>query len=287
MSELLQNADDNKYSEGTIPEVVISLFTNDSTLQLQCNETGFEKTQVEALCRSAHSSKTRDPPTIGEKGIGFKSVFKVATVATIRSKAYSFEFDTRKLGDYGMIVPTWVPKYPNPKVSDGTLLTLRLKKGWDRKALDLELKSFDFACLLFTRNLSRIKISIDGDVTEKSITKGSLPQYTGHVMAISTKSASKTRKADQYILVQHTVDGMLWEEKRASADKSEIILAFPVRDGMPWLENQRTYAYLPIRDLGFEVCLPISLTRHELRADQTVSHSRGLHPDDQQGRHRS
>jgi hypothetical protein len=52
VSELLQNADDNKYPPGATPEAVISLFNDRSEFQFECNEAGFEETNVEALCRS-------------------------------------------------------------------------------------------------------------------------------------------------------------------------------------------------------------------------------------------
>jgi hypothetical protein len=50
------------------------------------------------------------------------------------------------------------------------------------------------------------------------------------------------------------------ETKRPRVKEREIILAFPYRDDGPVIEEQQTFAYLPIKDFGFKVGLLISLT---------------------------
>ena len=55
---------------------------------------------VAAICglgSSSKKSKKRPEDSIiyvGEKGIGFKSVFRVADVVWVSSRAYSFKFDS-------------------------------------------------------------------------------------------------------------------------------------------------------------------------------------------------
>ncbi|KAK4647378.1 uncharacterized protein QC761_0000340 [Podospora bellae-mahoneyi] len=72
---------------------------------------GFKKKNVRAICSAAESSKNVLPQKayagerrlIGEKGLRFKSVFKVASSVWIRSGHYSFRFD--RDGELGRIRP--------------------------------------------------------------------------------------------------------------------------------------------------------------------------------------
>lgn len=84
--ELLQNADDNWYRASTTPKMKITY--RNGTLRIDTNEIGFRKTDVEAICSIGHSSKPGSQlgvRRIGEKGIGFKSVFRVADSVFITS----------------------------------------------------------------------------------------------------------------------------------------------------------------------------------------------------------
>lgn len=87
--ELIQNADDNKYAPDVTPKLSI-VYRKDGYLWVGCNELGFTAANVEAICRIAASTKKVEGSQkgyIGEKGIGFKSVFKVADSVWIKSGA--------------------------------------------------------------------------------------------------------------------------------------------------------------------------------------------------------
>src|SRR5262245_48631613 len=76
--ELIQNADDNE-DKGNDPELRISFANN--RLRFDCNEVGFSPENVEAICGIGRGHKAGVGNTtryIDGKGIGFKSVFKVA-----------------------------------------------------------------------------------------------------------------------------------------------------------------------------------------------------------------
>lgn len=78
------------------------------SLRIDCNEVGFTAKNVEAICainRSTKSGKTSYGEYIGEKGIGFKSVFKAADVVWISSREFTFKFDKTK--PLGMVSPIW------------------------------------------------------------------------------------------------------------------------------------------------------------------------------------
>ena len=85
---MIQNADDNQYSEHEKPSLAF-LYRDDGYLWLGCNEQGFSAANVKAIYRIAGSTKKVEGAAkgyIGEKGIGFKSVFKVADVVWVKSR---------------------------------------------------------------------------------------------------------------------------------------------------------------------------------------------------------
>ncbi|THG99605.1 hypothetical protein EW026_g2765 [Hermanssonia centrifuga] len=89
--ELIQNADDNLYPEGAIPALHITL--SGKSMIVECNEDGFNQKNVRAICSVGNSTKKGQSGYIGEKGIGFKSVFTVSEVVEVLSKEYAFKFD--------------------------------------------------------------------------------------------------------------------------------------------------------------------------------------------------
>src|SRR5260370_17525909 len=72
--ELVQNADDNAYREGVTP--FLRFVRRHGALLVQNNEAGFEEKNVRALCSIGEPFKPKAFGYIGEKGIGFKSVFR-------------------------------------------------------------------------------------------------------------------------------------------------------------------------------------------------------------------
>jgi HSP90 family molecular chaperone len=99
--EIIQNADDNTYNTST---PTLSFSYKPGSLRIDCNEVGFTADNVEAICainRSTKSAKKTAGEYIGEKGIGFKSVFKAADVVWISSR--EFKFDQSKF--LGMVTP--------------------------------------------------------------------------------------------------------------------------------------------------------------------------------------
>ena len=72
--ELIQNAEDNSYKENQEPSLKFIL--SEDYLIIQNNEVGFKEENVRALCDIKKSTKKKVDGYVGEKGIGFKSVFK-------------------------------------------------------------------------------------------------------------------------------------------------------------------------------------------------------------------
>ena len=77
------------------------------------NEVGFTESNVLALCSMGESTKSAASGYIGNKGIGFKSVFKMSPTPRVHSRAYHLQFDAAAGGGLGYIVPTPLPPPPN------------------------------------------------------------------------------------------------------------------------------------------------------------------------------
>lgn len=96
LNELLQNADDCRYLEGEIPTFDLRISGNgsNSVITVTYNELGFIKQNVRAITAIGESTKKLlldgKDNSIGEKGVGFKSVFGVAESVEIHSNGFDF-----------------------------------------------------------------------------------------------------------------------------------------------------------------------------------------------------
>jgi hypothetical protein len=88
--ELIQNADDYPNPE---KNVSITFKIDNSHLIIKHNGSNFEVNNTVALCGVNEGDKREDANKIGFKGIGFKSIFKDANYAYIKSGDFSFRFD--------------------------------------------------------------------------------------------------------------------------------------------------------------------------------------------------
>ena len=92
--ELIQNVDDCEYENNNDCRLDIQFDYRDTgKIVLTYNEKGFKPKDVFAITGIAEKSKniSSDKVEIGEKGIGFKSVFGIAEKVYIESGAFSFE----------------------------------------------------------------------------------------------------------------------------------------------------------------------------------------------------
>ena len=114
--ELIQNAEDNIYDPAVQPSVVFSI--KPDTLVIYNNEIGFTSEDVERICSVGQTlkAKKKSEGYIGEKGIGFKSVFKISDSPKIISNGFQFEFRRSDGSNLGYIVSYWLVSIGN--VSD-------------------------------------------------------------------------------------------------------------------------------------------------------------------------
>jgi hypothetical protein len=63
------------------------------------------------------------------------------------------------------------------------------------------------------------------------------------------------------------------EGKRLDISEREIILAFPCHNGIPRIEDQQTFAYLPVKDFGLKVGLRSSTAQDPPPTSQFLIHA--------------
>jgi hypothetical protein len=253
------------------------------SLRIDCNEEGFTAENVEAICaisRSTKSGKTSHGEYIGEKGIGFKSVFKAADVVWISSREFTFKFDKTKF--LGMVIPIWAD-FPEPVQPGWTSIYLQLSKEYEEETLIQELLSFDNNLLIFLRRIEMISVRVsrqDEQVWEKTIQKTETCQGDNRVTILQVGDSTF-----QYLIRTHIIKDLPKEQKRPNWPQTKLLLAFPTADfpEQPCLAPQKVYAFLPIRNFGLKVRNLFQILACVLPDHKTVPSARRL-PSHRQSR---
>jgi hypothetical protein len=250
--ELIQNANDNEFSHGVVPELKFEY--KSGFLRVDCNEIGFKRKHVNAICRIGKSTKSgenKKDGAIGEKGIGFKSVFKVADVVWITSRQYSFKFETDKAKHkgLGMIAPIWSEPPDGFSARRGvTSFYLRLSSANRQCEVQAKLNSVDATMLMFLRKLRRITITMEGG-TPRVLNRTESNSAFGRIITLH-----QDNEMVRYVSTKYTVCNLPETEKRPGIEQSEVELAFPItRQETPLIKQQQVFAHLPMRPFGFQV----------------------------------
>lgn len=210
---------------------------------------------VEAICKIGQSTKKGAPQntSTGEKGIGFKSVFKVADHVWIQSGPYSFKFD--KTTALGMIAPEWA-EFPEPRKEGHTSILLELSRFYDHAEVVYEIEHLDPRLMVFLRRLRELHFVVhqtNGIVRKQRMLKvneDTSDESTGRSEIITI---SHNESQYKFLVVQRYID-QVQEAKRLGQRRSQIALAFPIEAPQDsTLQSQYVYASLPIRDYGFKV----------------------------------
>jgi hypothetical protein len=222
-------------------------------LRIDCNEIGFSRRNAEAICKIGKSTKAgldKSTRYIGEKGIGFKSVFKIADVVWIQSGHYSFKFD--KYAKLGMIAPIWTP-FPYQPKAGYTSMYLQLAEDCNTSELVNDVKSLDPRLLIFLRKLREINITVQQmpfAMWKTTLRCQDVEAKEGEELV----SLLQNGDSRSYKIIRHPISGLPPEPKRPDCHESEILLAFPLdKLSEPLIVSQNVYAFLPIRDYGFKV----------------------------------
>ncbi|KAI0977216.1 hypothetical protein F4678DRAFT_468441 [Xylaria arbuscula] len=288
--ELLQNADDNTYStalkSGDVP--YLSFRVHPSCIVVECNEDGFSGKNLEAICSIGKSSKAGAQGYIGEKGIGFKSVFMAAWKVHVQSRAFSFSFKHKK-GDsgMGMISPIWEEtdeELPSPL----TRFTLLLHEDGDaemraktRQSIEMQFEELQETILLFMKNLKKIHVVFHDETSQEiSSTVFSIERSraTYAILRKARRSNGRTEESVKYFHVTtHESTNLDKNENRTYSDieeknrayaKSQIVLAFPLSESqVPIAEPQDLFVFLPVRPVGFKFLIQADFVTDANRQD--------------------
>ncbi|RFU23945.1 hypothetical protein B7463_g12390, partial [Scytalidium lignicola] len=259
LMEVIQNADDNRYLVSSTPTLCISV--SSQLVKIECNEIGFTEENVQALCRTGQSSKPPGQGYIGEKGIGFKSVFKIAKRAHVRSPPYYFQLDKDRM--LGMITPEWDDEYfaVHPQEYQTTIILDRICDASTdfSTALQLDIEAFNPMVILFLRRLVRLQMTLSPPTSSQNGATMSrcFRRYTDTLYPeITTLENEDSGSKVHFYKRRHVLSFNGTEVRRPNLSRTEIVLAFPVElvsdTWIPKPKQLPTFAYLPLGNFGFK-----------------------------------
>ncbi|KAL8829788.1 MAG: hypothetical protein Q9191_001815 [Dirinaria sp. TL-2023a] len=255
--ELIQNAEDNTYNickaRGVSPGLIFTVAPD--LIIIDSNEDGFTENDVRALCELGGSTKTASGGFIGEKGIGFKSVFKIASRVRIQSGPFCFAFEYGKDDDgLGMVTPINDEHEKLPK-KVRTRFTLTLNGHVSFDDLVHEFNGLPDTLLLFLTKLKRITIR----VPKVAGLSNTVYTYTydetlqiGTVVKSESMGESSKVTSRQYYVERRVIKDLPADKARPHTSGAEVVLAFPVNEeSRPIIEQQHVFAFVPMRRVGF------------------------------------
>ncbi|KAM3591779.1 uncharacterized protein V6R79_007248 [Siganus canaliculatus] len=252
--ELIQNADDNSYSAeaGVVP--ALAFVVERDCITVLNNETGFQEKNIRAICDVGRSTKGKHKyGYIGQKGIGFKSVFKVTDCPEIHSNGFHLRFD-KTCGPMGYILPHWA--------EDKRPLNIQLEDikqhSWTTKiCLPLPPESHQTrnlfhdihpSLLLFLHRLRSITIY---NQSEKRLMTMTRKDLSHNVLEVE-----HTEGVERWLLVKTMLQPKKKQIKQ-DIESTELVLAFQLHssstdtDIVCQPQKQPVFAYLPLRSFGF------------------------------------
>ena len=252
--ELIQNAEDNTYAE-SLPYISFWLTKIDLTstegvdgaLIVENNEVGFNRNNVTAICAVGQSTKKKAQKYIGEKGIGFKSVFRMTGNPHIFSNGYHFCLpESDEETGLGYVVPRWIDVLPEGLNPSATHIILPLTKpDFGYTKVEEMLSDIQPEVILFLSTLKQIRIKTDTGI-DFTILKDNTEQPAVTIDVKSNKVGNY--QGDDFLVCTKTFDkpAHINHEKRKRVEGREVSIAFPL-DGNS-TAKEKIFAYLPIRD---------------------------------------
>ena len=253
--ELIQNAEDNTYKK-TEPSLCFRLVKADPTntqnaagaLIIQNNETGFSPENVDAICAVGKTTKSKIRGYIGEKGIGFKSVFRITTIPHIFSNGYQFSFPEKdEETGLGYIVPRWINR--NLPAIDPMQTTIVLpldKPDFGYEIIEEMLLDIEPETILFLSKLKEIQIITEsGD--DLSILKDDTKNPRIQLLIEGQKQGKSYSEINEFLLYTKSVDkpANINHEKRIDIDKRDVSIVFAIGENKESVG--KIFAYLPVR----------------------------------------
>ncbi|KAI3334470.1 hypothetical protein F4824DRAFT_468040 [Ustulina deusta] len=294
--EMLQNSDDNSFSRARDrnEEPYVTFNVAPQYITVECNEDGFTRKNLSAICSIGKSSKMGAQGYIGEKGIGFKSVFMAAYKVHIQSENFSFSFLHRR-GDsgIGMISPVW-EEWENRPASGITRIKLFLMDHLDVETevaehpIMQQFREIQETYLLFMKNLRCVKVNFIND--RESIISSAVYSIrnsaNGNRASLIRQKDHGTERINNYHVTRHLARNLPRNEDRDYSDaeevtqtwsSSEVVLAFPLDEegrAPEEVPSQQVFAFLPIRNMGFKFLIQADFVTQANRQDIVTSSNR-------------
>ncbi|XP_047465584.1 protein NO VEIN isoform X3 [Mugil cephalus] len=247
--ELIQNADDNSYPLESVP--ALAFVVEKDCITILNNETGFQEKNIKAICDVGCSTKGKHKyGYIGQKGIGFKSVFKVTDCPEIHSNGFHFRFD-KTSHPMGYILPHWTEDERPLDVQKDIN-----QHRWTTK-ISLPLRSESHqtrnlfhdvhpSLLLFLHRLRSITIY---NQSEKRLVTMTRKDLSHNLLEVE-----HTDGTERWLVVKTTLQPKKIKE---DVESTEIALAFQLGSDLAGSDiacqpqKQPVFAYLPLRSFGF------------------------------------
>ena len=258
---MIQNAEDNHYTKAaTAKQDPFLTFTlHPSKIVVDSNEDGFNEANVKAICSTSQSTKTNRQGYIGEKGIGFKSVFKVASKVHIQSEPFSFAFQ-HKFGDCGLgMVTPFLDEFEELPSGIRSRITLTLSPFSDFAGLVKDFEGLPDSLLIFLSKLKSLTVNVmnaSNELVSKMIYayNYSSDNHRGTLTKHRSIEGKDIQSAQYFHITKRTLPNLPPDAARPRTDQAEVVLAFPLDEkSLPIIEQQHVFAFLPVRKVGFNV----------------------------------
>jgi hypothetical protein len=243
--ELLQNADDNSYCQSQVPEMKLTI--TEEAFECYNNELGFEEKHVAAICNVADSSKgSGGTGYIGQKGIGFKSVFRVSDKPTIHSNEWHFFFDAKE----SMIMPHWAEDENCDR--EGTRIVLPWKKGAGEFAAAY-FEDVQPSLLLFLSKIRKISLIDEIDCSRRIIAREDFPDGIVQIVDDTHTGDAQESISTRWLKIERTFEVPLNVRRHPTQSTTAIALAFAtgMSENEQRLRQYPVYAFLPLASYGF------------------------------------
>ena len=260
--ELIQNAEDNTYTEQpTYPPFISFRLTktdptnspgSDGALIIQNNEIGFMHDNVSAICAVGKTTKKKEQGYIGEKGIGFKSVFRVTNNPHILSNGYYFSLpESDEETGFGYIVPQWIDTPIEGLDPSETHIILPLTKNdFGYEEIEKMLQDVQPETILFLSKLQEIKIKTDtGD--DFTILKDDSIMPEVQIVAGGKKKGVDFSNSGGFLICTGSFDkpADIHHENREGIESRDVTIGFPLDENLS--EVKKIFAYLPVKTTDF------------------------------------
>ncbi|RHN38920.1 putative histidine kinase-like ATPase domain-containing protein [Medicago truncatula] len=279
--ELIQNAEDNHYNEGVNPTLEFVITSDDitgtgapATLLIFNNEKGFFSKNIDSICSVGRSTKkgNRSSGYIGEKGIGFKSVFLVTAQPYVFSNGYQIRFNEKPCPhcSLGYIVPEWVEEKPTlvdiKKIygaGKGSLRTTTIVlplKSDKVEPVKQKLSSFHPEVLLFLTKIRHLSVrEVSENPKQNTVTDVSISSEINFVTRKNMNAESYTihLSAEENSDAEKECSYYMWKQKfpvrpenaverRTDVEEWVVTLAFPNQERLHrGKSSPGVYAFLP------------------------------------------